>query len=139
MTARVPKFDRRIERLFYSRSTDRLRIIFDDRTIYVIPRRLLEGLEDASTEQLKRIEILEKGPTLEWPLLGITHSVPRLLEGIYGGRRWMASLDRRPETISPRSEARAAEKAVSKRARRLLGDEFVVMTNSAKRRRASES
>jgi hypothetical protein len=51
----------------------------------------------------------------------------------------MASLDRRPETISPRSEARAAEKAVSKRARRLLGDEFVVMTNSAKRRRASES
>jgi hypothetical protein len=122
-------FDRRIMRVFYSRSTDRVRIIFDDRTIYVVPRRLMEGLESAATQELKRIEIVE-GPKLHWPLLVVTHEVARLLEGVYGGRRWMANLERVPTESSPRRGLREAEKAGSARARRFLGDGFVVMTNA---------
>jgi len=124
------RFDRRIERVFYSKSTDRVRIIFDDRTIYVVPRRPLEGLENAAAPDLRAIEIVEDGPALHWPLLGVKHRVPKLLEGVYGGARWMAGLDRIPREKSPRSGARAVEKAGSARMRGFLGDEFVVMTNA---------
>lgn len=131
MTSRGrPPFVRKIERVFYSKSTDRVRIIFDDRTIYVIPRRLMEGLDRAETQELKRIDVLEDGSTLHWPLLGVKHTVPNLLDGEYGGNRWMASLDRMPKMKSPRAAMRAAEKAGSARMRRLLGDDYVVMTNA---------
>jgi hypothetical protein len=129
------QLERKIVRVFYSKSTDRVRIIFDDRTIYVIPRRLMEGLESANTQQLKRIEILETGPTIHWPLLAVKHSVPKLLSGEYGGKHWMASLERMPKTRSPREEMRAAERARSVPMRRFLGDDFVVMTNAAAEKR----
>ena len=76
-----------------------MRIIFDDRTIYVIPRRLLEGLEDAAADQLRRIEILADGPALAWPLLEVTHSVPQLLRGVYGSEKWMASVGLMPRAV----------------------------------------
>jgi hypothetical protein len=87
-------FRRKIVRVTYSAAMDRVRIIFDDRTIYVVPRRLLEGLENAAADQLRRIEIDDNGPCLHWPLLQVTHSVPRLLAGEYGSKRWMASVKR---------------------------------------------
>lgn len=123
------KLDRKIQRVFYSRSTDRVRIIFDDRTIFVVPCRLLEGLDGADTHELRAIEVLENGPALEWPLLGVKHSVPQLLNGLYGSKRWMAGLDRLPKISSARSAARVAERSASFRARGFLGDEFVVVTN----------
>jgi hypothetical protein len=122
--------ERKIERVFYSRSTDRVRIIFDDRTIYVVPRRLLEGLENAAAQELRRIEILDAGPRISWPLLGVTHNVPALLSGIYGSKRWMASLDRAPKAASPRHAAREAEKAAASRTRGFFSDKFAVMTNA---------
>lgn len=129
-----PKFDRGIERVLYSRSTDRVRIIFDDRTIYVVPRRLLEGLDAASTDQLKRIEIREVGPELSWPLLDVTHQVPKLLDGVYGSQRWMASLERMPKQASRREPMFAPERRkASTRMRRFL-DEPVIMTNSQAKR-----
>ena len=123
------RFDRKIARVTYSRAMDRVRVIFDDRTIYVVPRRLLEGLENAAAQELRRIEILDDGPAIKWTALGVKHSVPRLLEGRYGGARWMASLDRVPKGRSPRTSMRLAEKAEATRMRRFLTDEFVVMNN----------
>jgi len=125
------RFDRKILRVTYSKRMDRVRIIFDDRTIYVVPRRLIEGLENVAAQALCRIEVLEDGPTLHWPLLGVKHRVPNLLEGVYGSARWMSSLDRTPKVNSPRDLMRAAEKAAAARRRGFLGDDFVVVTNAS--------
>jgi hypothetical protein len=124
------EFDRRIVRVTYSKAMDRVRIIFNDRTIYVVPRRLIEGLENAAALALRRIEIVDDGPTLHWPLLGVKHRVPKLLKGEYGSARWMASLDRTPKESS-RHLMRVAEKAVAAQRRGLLGDELAVMTNAS--------
>lgn len=127
-------FARQIVRVTYSRAMDRVRIIFDDRTIYVVPRRLLEGLEDASADQLKRIEIAATGPALHWPLLGVTQSVPKLLDGVYGSKQWMASLKCAPKQANPRQAMFVSErrKAGTRLMRSL--NEPVIMTNTQARR-----
>jgi hypothetical protein len=60
-----------------------------------IPRVLLQGLEEAEPEQLRRIEIEGLGTGLHWPALGIDHYVPGLLGGVFGTRRWMAELGKK--------------------------------------------
>jgi hypothetical protein len=110
-------FERKIVRVTYSAAMDRVRIVFDDRSIYVVPRRLLQGLENAAADQLRRIEVLDDGPRLFWPLLRVTHTVPRLLAGEYGSKRWMASLKDAHHAPAPRealfvSERRKAEKRI---------------------------
>lgn len=128
------KFARQIVRVTYSKAMDRVRIIFDDRTIYVVPRRLIEGLDAASTEQLKRIDIHEAGPSLNWPLLGVTHSVSQLLNGTYGRPRWMASLERAPKQTHPREAMFVPEsRKAGARMQRFL-DGPVIMTNAQAKR-----
>jgi len=123
-----PKFDRGIVRVSYSKAMDRVRIVFDDRTIYVVPRRLLEGLENAAARELAQIEILDDGTAIFWPLLNVKHKVPDLLNGTYGSRRWMTSLKSMPRAIrgQPMFGSRRKKAEMS---RQFFDDKYVVRTN----------
>ncbi len=55
------------------------------------PPRLAEGLADATAAELSRIEISPLGDGLHWPALDADLSVPGLLAGIFGSKRWMAA------------------------------------------------
>ena len=57
-----------------------------------IPVQLLEGLSDALPTALAHIEISPTGTGLYWPDLDVDLYVPALLQGLFGTRRWMASL-----------------------------------------------
>jgi len=57
-----------------------------------IPREDLEGLSNASTEQLKQVEITANGLALRWPALDLDVYLPNLLKRIYGTKAWMAQL-----------------------------------------------
>ena len=57
-----------------------------------IPVRLLQGLSDAPPASLARIEISPEGTGLHWPDLDVDLYVPGLIQGLFGTRRWMASL-----------------------------------------------
>lgn len=120
------KFDRRIVRVSYSKSMDRVRIIFDDRTIYVVPRRLLEGLENAAARELACIEILDDGPAISWPSLGVKHNVLSLLNGTYGSRRWMASLNSLPRAI-PGQPMFGSRRKKAEASRQFFDDRFLVI------------
>jgi len=125
---------RTIVRVSYSKSMDRVRIIFDDRTIYVVPRRLIEGLEFAGAQELGRIEFA--GDEVHWPLLSVKHGVPKLLNGVYGSRKWMASLER-----ARRAVGKGEAMFVSSRRSAAAGlgrffNEAVVMTNAQATRSA---
>lgn len=129
MTAKFDRrLDRRIVRVTYSKAMDRVRIVFDDRTIYVIPRRLLEGLENAAARELAHIEILDDGPAISWPLLNVKHNVSSLLNGTYGGRRWMASLGSMPRAIPGQPMFGSRRKKAEMR-RQFLDDRYVVRTS----------
>jgi len=56
----------------------------------LIPRDV-EGLQDASPEDLKAIEVEELGLGIHFPRLDADLYVPALLKGILGSQRWMAA------------------------------------------------
>ncbi len=53
--------------------------------------RDVEGLADASAEDLREVEIEAKGLGVHFPRLDADLYVPALLEGVLGSRRWMAA------------------------------------------------
>lgn len=86
------KYDRRVVKASSSKTTDRLRLVFDNGVIHAIPRRLIQGLADANEGDLSRIQILSDGTGLLWPVLEVAHDVPALLQGVYGSEKWMTNL-----------------------------------------------
>ncbi|MBN8871411.1 MAG: DUF2442 domain-containing protein [Rhodospirillales bacterium] len=50
-----------------------------------------EGLQSATREDLAKIEVTPFGLGLHFPSLDADLSVPALLEGVLGSKRWMAS------------------------------------------------
>ena len=50
-----------------------------------------QGLEEAKLEQLAKIEISPSGFGLHFPDLDADLYLPRLLEGVFGSRKWIAS------------------------------------------------
>jgi len=72
------------------------------------PRRLLQGLETASKEQLADIEVVGPGTGLHWPQLDVDHYLPGLLHGLFGTRQWMAELGRQGGRQTSPAKATAA-------------------------------
>jgi hypothetical protein len=61
----------------------------------VIPIEDLQGLGNATHEQLQNYELLGRRTGISFPDLDVDLYVPALIEGVYGNRRWMAQLGRK--------------------------------------------
>jgi hypothetical protein len=86
------KYDHRAVRATYSDRTDRIMVRMDNGVTHSFPRKLLQGLSEAPSEALIKIELLGKGTGLFWPALYVAHSVSGLLAGVYGSAKWMNKL-----------------------------------------------
>ena len=75
------RYDRRIGRVVVSLNNG-LEISFSPRNA--------QGLETATVEQLREIEIDPPGFGLHFPALDADLYIPALLEGFFGSKRWMA-------------------------------------------------
>src|SRR5271170_1057741 len=51
----------------------------------------IEGLRQASAEELEAVEVQELGLGIHFPKLDADLYVPALLEGVLGSKRWMAA------------------------------------------------
>lgn len=98
--------DRRLCSAFYDRNADRICLVLPDDIQVSIPRRQLQGLENAKPAQLSQIELLGGGTGIHWPQLDVSHYVLGLLNNVFGTAAWMAHLGRRGG--SSRSAAKAA-------------------------------
>jgi hypothetical protein len=78
----------------YLRSLDLILLKIDDGSRLVIPREQLQGLEDATPEQLAHIEIFG-GNDIAWPDLDVDHYLPHLLQGKYASERWKKAREQR--------------------------------------------
>ena len=76
------RYDRRIRRVVVRLSTG-LEISFSPRNA--------QGLETATWEQLREIEIDPPGFGLHFPALDADLYIPALLEGVFGSKRWIAA------------------------------------------------
>lgn len=75
---------------------------------HVIPVEDVEGLREATREEIGEVEILGRGTGLHWPALDLDLYVPNLLRSVYGTRRWMAAVGRKGGQATSAAKRRAA-------------------------------
>ena len=75
----------------HDRRTARIVVNLNTGVQIAFPTRLVEGLADASPDDLAEIEISPAGLGLHWPKLDANVYVPALLQGVFGSKRWMAA------------------------------------------------
>jgi Protein of unknown function (DUF2442) len=84
-----------------------------------------EGLERASSEQLRQIEITPSGLGLHFPELDADLYLPSLLQGFLGSRSWMASrlgaVGGSSTSVAKRAASRANGKLGGRPKRRVAG------------------
>ncbi len=71
----------------YDSRLDLVVLTLDNGERLTIPREQLEGLENATPEQLSNIKIFA-GVDIAWMDLDVDHYLPYLLEGKYASERW---------------------------------------------------
>lgn len=76
----------------YDRATGRVVIDLTNGATFAFPPHLAQGLAGASPEDLSEIELSGEGFGLHWPRLDEDLTVPGLLSGLFGTRKWMATL-----------------------------------------------
>lgn len=73
----------------YDEKSGRVVVDLDNGCIFAFPANRAQGLEDATPEDLSRIEIWGAGQDLFWPRLDVDLSVQGLLAGLFGTKAYM--------------------------------------------------
>ncbi|MEX6507348.1 DUF2442 domain-containing protein [Jiella sp. M17.18] len=90
----------------YDRRSGRIVVEFENGAAFMVPARLLQGLQDASDDDLASVELLgETG--LHWEALDVDLSIAGLMAGIFGTARFMAQRGGASRSPAKASAARA--------------------------------
>jgi Protein of unknown function (DUF2442)/Domain of unknown function (DUF4160) len=84
-------------------------VTLSNRRRLVLPIEDLQGLRDATDQQLRHHELLGRGTGISFPALDVDLYVPALIEGVYGNRHWMARLGRKGGKSTTEAKRRAAK------------------------------
>ncbi|MHB1194199.1 MAG: DUF2442 domain-containing protein [Longimicrobiales bacterium] len=74
----------------YDRRTGLIELALTNGCFFSFPAARTEGLRNAAPDLLDRVEVLGNGYALRWEELDADLTVPGLLAGRLGSRRWMA-------------------------------------------------
>jgi Protein of unknown function (DUF2442) len=75
---------------------------------FSFPPDLVEGLGNAAPEVLQDLWIPESGDSIHWEQLDVSFSIPGLLAGIFGTKRWMAELGKAGGQATSPAKARSS-------------------------------
>jgi hypothetical protein len=87
----------------FDRKTRRVVVELKNGSTFAFPVALVQFLQDATDDELAEVEVLGLGYGLHWESLDVDFTVPGLMAGIFGTRKYMAQLAGRAT-----SEAKAA-------------------------------
>lgn len=76
----------------YDHKSNRLIISLHNGVEMAVPIHLMQGLADATPNQLSKIEVTPSGLGLHWPEIDADIYIPGLLSGTFGNKSWMASI-----------------------------------------------
>jgi hypothetical protein len=94
----------------YDHRRDTIVVRMNNEAQLTIPRRLLQGLREATSAELRGGEVADAGTALTWPALDADFTVLSLLRGVYGGRRWMSELARHAGATTSPAKAAASRR-----------------------------
>ncbi len=84
----------------FDEPSERVIVEFTNGAAFLFPARSLEGLEEATTQQLAEVELLgETG--LHWESLDADYSITGLMNGIFGTKAFMEIQRRGGQSRSP--------------------------------------
>jgi hypothetical protein len=92
----------------YDALEDAVVVRFDNGNSLHVLRANLQGLENATVDQVSDVVIEGPGTGLHWPHLDVDHYIPALLEGVFGTRRWMSDLGRKGGARTSAAKSAAA-------------------------------
>jgi Protein of unknown function (DUF2442) len=87
---------------------DRIFIELKSGIVMGFPYQCLQGLENATMEQLAEVETTPSGYGLHWEDLDVDLAVPQLVAGIFGSKVWMSELGRQGGKSTSAAKAQAA-------------------------------
>jgi Protein of unknown function (DUF2442) len=82
----------RARAIVYDASQDAIVIYLKTDVFIGIPRKFLQGLENATAEDLQDVWLTSNGDAVHWDKLNASFSIPGLVAGTFGTRQWMAEL-----------------------------------------------
>lgn len=88
----------------YDRAANRLIVELKNGVTFMIPCDLIQGLRDASPDEIAEVEVMPRGMALHWEKLDQDFSVAGLMAGMFGNKTWMSELGRQGGSIT--SEAK---------------------------------
>lgn len=91
----------------YDAKADRVIVELESGATFAFPPRLVEGLQDASADEIAEVEVIGAGYGLHWESLDLDYSVPGLMNGLFGTARWMAARAGRATSPAKAAAARA--------------------------------
>lgn len=92
----------------YLAQDDTIVVGFATGVTIVIPRKLMQGLENASPSVIAQVKVEDLGSALYWKSLDVGHYIPTLLEGVFGSRRWMIEIRKRGGAKRSAAKTKAA-------------------------------
>jgi len=96
----------RATKVRYDRRRKKVVVDLLNGTTFAFPAHLAQGLEKATDDELAQVQVLGSGYGLRWELLDVDVSVPALLAGVFGTRRWMAEIAGRSTSVAKAAAAR---------------------------------
>jgi hypothetical protein len=90
---------------WYEEETGRVFIELKTGVIVGFPYQKLQGLENATSQQLAEVDVTPTGYGLHWESLDVDLGVPQLMAGLFGTKAWMTELGR--QGGKSRSDAKA--------------------------------
>lgn len=91
----------------YDPKSERMIVDLDNGATFAFPPRLVQGLENATQDELSEVEMLGDGFGLHWERLNVDFTVGGLLNGVFGTARWMAEKAGRTSSPAKAAAARA--------------------------------
>ncbi|MDE2007518.1 MAG: DUF2442 domain-containing protein [Rhodospirillales bacterium] len=104
----------------YDRRTGKVVVELTNGCSFAFPARAVQGLADATADEIAEVAILWAGYGLHWETLDVDLSVPGVLAGLFGTRAWMARQAGRA-TSPAKAVAARANGAKGGRPRRAAG------------------
>jgi len=81
--------------VYYDRATNRVVVDLKNGATFIFPSGLAEGLRDAATDDIAKVELGPRGASLRWDKLDVDFSIVGLMSGVFGSKVWMAKLGRK--------------------------------------------
>lgn len=91
----------------FDRKSGRIIIDLTNGSTFMFPARMAQGLTDATDDDLADITLKGEGFALHWERINEGFTVPGLLSGIFGTRKYMAQLAGRAKSPAKAAAARA--------------------------------